>query len=261
MRIIFKTSLLTSIIVTALFVVLLYPLVLINILKLYDLVLVSLSILPGFLIMAVTYNLDEFDKEPVWLLAIAFILGAVNLYLDIDILDFLLRSIDFENKILSSGSEALIVAATEEILKFLVVILIIYPNKYFDEPFDGIVYSVFVGMGFATAENLTFVLQGSASLAFFRMFTAVPAHFIFAILMGYYLGKAKSNRKMQLIFIALSLLIPIFIHALYDFFLFIDFIEGLWIGGILTLVIVLFIAKNSVLEHMGASPFKKNNVK
>ena len=257
MNTIIKTSFLTSIIVTALYVVLLYPLVLIDILNLYDLVLVSLSILPGFLIMSLIYNLDEQDKEPLWLLAIAFILGAVNLYLDINILEYLLSSINVQNNFLSTAIEALTVSTTEEVLKFLVVILIIYPNKNFDEPFDGIVYSVFVGMGFATAENLTFVLQGSASLAIMRMISAVPAHFVFAVIMGYYLGKAKSNKKAQLIFIVLSLLIPIIFHALYDYFLFIDFIPGVWIGGIVTLVIALFIAKKSIKEHMSASPFKK----
>ena len=257
MNSIFKTSFLTSILATVLFVVLLYPLVLIETLKLYDLVLVSLSILPGFLIMSMIYNLDKQDKEPLWLLAIAFIFGAINLHLDIDILEYLLSFNETESNFLSTGIEALTVSATEETLKFLVVMLIIYPNKYFDEPFDGIVYSVFIGMGFATAENLTFVLQGSASLAIMRMITAVPAHFVFAVIMGYYLGKAKNNRKAQLIFILLALLIPIIFHALYDYFLFIDFIPGVWIGGVLTLVIAIFIAKKSILEHMNASPFKK----
>jgi len=257
MNTIFKTSFLTSIIVTTLYVVLFYPLVLIDILNLYDLVLVSLSILPGFLIMSVIYNLDVQNKEPLWLLAIAFILGAVNLYLDINILEYLLSSKDVQNNFLSAGIEALTVSSTEEILKFLVVMLIIYPNKYFDEPFDGIVYSVFVGMGFATAENLTFVLQGSASLALMRMLSAVPAHFVFAVIMGYYLGKAKSNKKAQLLFIVLSILMPIIFHALYDYFLFIDFIQGIWIGGIVTLVITLYIAKKAIQEHMNASPFKK----
>lgn len=257
MNTIFKTSFLTSIIVTTLYVVLFYPLVLIDILNLYDLVLVSLSILPGFLIMSVIYNLDVQNKEPLWLLAIAFILGAVNLYLDINILEYLLSSKDVQNNFLSTGIEALTVSSTEEILKFLVVMLIIYPNKYFDEPFDGIVYSVFVGMGFATAENLTFVLQGSASLALMRMLSAVPAHFVFAVIMGYYLGKAKSNKKAQLLFIVLSILMPIIFHALYDYFLFIDFIQGIWIGGIVTLVITLYIAKKAIQEHMTASPFKK----
>ena len=254
---IFKTSFLTSIIVTALYVVLLYPLVLIDILNLYDMVLVSLSILPGFFIMSLIYNLDEQDKEPVWLLAIAFLLGAVNLYIDIDILEYLLSFIDNQNNFLNTGLEALTVSSTEEILKFLVVILIIYPSKHFDEPFDGIVYSVFVGMGFATVENLTFVLQGSASLAFLRMITAVPAHFVFAVIMGYYLGKAKSGKKSRLIFIGLSILIPIIFHALYDYFLFIDFVSGVWIGGIVTLLIALYIAKKSIIAHMSASPYKK----
>jgi len=207
--------------------------------------------------MSLIYNLDEHDKEPLWLLAIAFILGAVNLHLDINILEYLLSSKDVQNNFLSVGIEALTVSSTEELLKFLVVMLIIYPNKSFDEPFDGIVYSVFVGMGFATAENLTFVLQGSASLALMRMLSAVPAHFVFAVIMGYYLGKAKSNKKSQLLFIVLSILIPIIFHALYDYFLFIDFIQGIWIGGIITLVITLYIAKKSIQEHMNASPFKK----
>jgi len=256
MNTIIKNSLYTCIIVTALYLVLLYPLVLIDILKVSDLVLVSLSILPGFFIMALIYNLDLQNKEPLWLLAIAFIMGAVNFYLDINILDVLLSSNKAQHDFLNAGIDALTVSTTEEFLKFLVVMLIIYPNKYFDEPFDGIVYSVFVGMGFANVENLTFVLQGSASLAFMRMISAVPAHFVFAVIMGYYLGKAKSKKKTQILFIFLSIIIPILIHTIYDYFLFIDFIHGVWIGGIVTLVIVLFMAKKSIIELMGASPFK-----
>ena len=253
----FKKSFLGSIMVTALYVALFYPLVLIDILKLSDLVLVSLSIIPGFFIMALIYNLDEQNKEPLWLLAITFILGSIILFLDINILDYFLSFNDIENNFLSIGFEALTVSSTEELLKFLVVLLIIYPNKYFDEPFDGIVYSVFVGMGFATAENLTFVLQGSASLAFMRMISAVPAHFVFAVIMGYYLGKAKKKKKAQLLFIGLALILPILIHSIYDYFLFMEFVNGIWIGGIVILIITLFIAKNSIAEHMSASPFKK----
>ena len=207
--------------------------------------------------MVTIYNLDEYDKEPLWLLAIAFIFGAINLHLDIDILDFLFSLITAENDFIRIGEEALSVGFTEELLKFLVVILIIYPNKNFDEPFDGIVYSVFVGMGFATAENMTFVLQGGAGLAVMRMLSAVPAHFVFAVIMGYYLGKAKSSKNSQFLFIGLSLLIPVLIHSLYDYFLFLDFVPGLWIGGIVTLVLTFFVAKKSMVEALDASPFKK----
>tara|TARA_B100000768_G_C11262445_1_gene369434 strand:- start:63 stop:848 length:786 start_codon:yes stop_codon:yes gene_type:complete len=254
---ILKESFLASILITALYLVLFYPLVLINKFDWFDMLLVTLSISPGIFIMVTIYNLDEYDKEPLWLLALAFIFGAINLHLDIDILDFLFSLITAENDFIRIGEEALSVGFTEELLKFLVVMLIIYPNKNFDEPFDGIVYSVFVGMGFATAENMTFVLQGGAGLAIMRMLSAIPAHFVFAVIMGYYLGKAKSSKNSQFLFIGLSLLIPVLIHSLYDYFLFLDFVPGLWIGGIVTLILAFFIAKKSMIEALDSSPFKK----
>ena len=253
---ILKNSFLTSILITALYLVLFYPLVLINKFDWFDMLLVTLSISPGIFIMVTIYNLDEYDKEPLWLLALAFIFGAINLHLDIDILDFLFSLITAENDFIRIGEEALSVGFTEELLKFIVVMLIIYPNKNFDEPFDGIVYSVFVGMGFATAENMTFVLQGGAGLAVMRMLSAIPAHFVFAVIMGYYLGKAKSSKNSQFLFIGLSLLIPVLIHSLYDYFLFLDFVPGLWIGGIVTLILSFLIAKKSMFEALDASPFK-----
>ena len=253
---ILKESFLASIIITALYLVLFYPLVLINKFDWFDMLLVTLSISPGIFIMVTIYNLDEYDKEPLWLLALAFIFGAINLHLDIDILDFLFSLITAENDFIRIGEEALSVGFTEELLKFIVVMLIIYPNKNFDEPFDGIVYSVFVGMGFATAENMTFVLQGGAGLAVMRMLSAIPAHFVFAVIMGYYLGKAKSSKNSQFLIIGLSLLIPVLIHSLYDYFLFLDFVPGLWIGGIVTLILSFLIAKKSMVEALDSSPFK-----
>ena len=53
-----------------------------------------------------------------------------------------------------------------------------------------------------------------------------------------------------------ALLIPFIFHSLYDYFLFLDFIPGIWVGGIITLLTALYIAKNSITEHLGASPFK-----
>ncbi len=252
-----KSSIYGALIITLLYLVLFYPLILIHKFDWYDLLLVSLSISPGIFIMIFIYNLDIEDQEPLWLLALCFIFGAINLHLDVDILEFIFGYINMSNIFLQIGGEALTVAITEEILKFIVVILIIYPNKAFDEPFDGIVYSVFVGMGFATAENLTFVLQGDTSIALFRMLSAIPAHFVFAVIMGYYLGIAKSKKKNEFFYISLSIIIPITLHAFYDYFLYLDFVPGLWVGGILTLIVSLFFAKNAIMEHLESSPYKK----
>ena len=87
------------------------------------------------------------------------------------------------------------------------------------------------------------------------MISAVPAHFVFAVMMGFYLGKAKSSKKLAPYYILLSLLVPVFFHALYDYFLFLDFISGIWIGGIITLLMAILIAKKSIESHLSASPF------
>ena len=79
--------------------------------------------------MVIIYNLDEYDKEPLWLLALAFIFGAVNLHLDVDILEYLYSLIQSENTFIRVGEEALSVGITEELLKFIVVMLIIYRIK------------------------------------------------------------------------------------------------------------------------------------
>ena len=72
----------------------------------------------------------------------------------------------------------------EEFSKFFFIRVYIFRKKDFNEPFDGIIYAVMVSMGFATAENIFYVINGGLSTGFVRMFTAVPAHAAFAIYNG-----------------------------------------------------------------------------
>ena len=64
----------------------------------------------------------------------------------------------------------LIVALSEEGSKFLMLRLIPYRRKAFDDPFDGIVYAVMVSMGFATLENIGYVMQHGMGTGLLRMF-------------------------------------------------------------------------------------------
>ena len=68
-----------------------------------------------------------------------------------------------------------------------------YPKKDFNEPFDGIVYSVMVSMGFATTENILYAMKGGLEVALLRMVMSVPAHATFAVLMGYLLDCPNSE--------------------------------------------------------------------
>ncbi|HWQ29944.1 MAG TPA: PrsW family glutamic-type intramembrane protease, partial [Negativicutes bacterium] len=123
--------------------------------------------------------------------------------------------------ILSAGYTSFVVAGlVEEGFKFLFFFLFIWRNRDFDEMFDGIVYAVFISLGFATVENLAYVLSTGMSTAVVRSFTAVPAHALFAVAMGYYLGIAKfAGPRYRQKYIWLGFISPVILHGIYDFIL------------------------------------------
>lgn len=111
-----------------------------------------------------------------------------------------------------------VAAVPEEGAKLLVLWLLLRNNKHFDEHFDGIVYAVFVSLGFAAIENVGYVLMaGEAwmSTAIVRALLAVPGHYAFAILMGYYYALYyfvdRSKRNAWCMF-----LMPVLAHGVYD---------------------------------------------
>lgn len=116
----------------------------------------------------------------------------------------------------------IVVALSEEGSKFLVLRCYAYPKKSFAGPFDGIVYSVMIGMGFATIENIEYVRQFGAEIGFSRFFLAIPAHASFAVLMGYPAGKAKSDRPHAFWLMLQGLLVAVLFHGSFDFFLFLQ---------------------------------------
>jgi RsiW-degrading membrane proteinase PrsW (M82 family) len=112
-----------------------------------------------------------------------------------------------------------VAAATEEFFKFLVFMLVIWNNRNFNEKFDGIVYAVFISLGFAGIENVLYVFSYGVEIGYVRAFTAVPLHALVAVVMGYHLGLAKmgTNRRNGHLFLALVL--PILFHGFYDWIL------------------------------------------
>ena len=110
------------------------------------------------------------------------------------------------------------IGLVEEFSKFIFVRFYCYKKDAFNEPFDGITYAVMVSMGFAALENILYVFDNGMGIGIARMFTAVPAHAVFAIIMGYYLGIQKIHHKKYAGIIGLFL--AAIIHGLYDYFLF-----------------------------------------
>ncbi|PWK17420.1 PrsW family intramembrane metalloprotease [Xanthomarina spongicola] len=221
--------------------------------------LLLLAIAPVFVIILYIYLKDEYEKEPRRLLLYNFLLGAIVsvlittiLYLGADILFPLKDEFSITQQFFKAF---LVVALIEEFSKYIIVRYFAQTNKEFNEPFDGIMYAVMVSMGFAATENILYVIEGGYQVALMRAFTAVPAHATFGVLMGYFMGKAKfSNNK--IVYNLLGLFLAVLFHGAYDFFLFIDFIPGIWIGAFISLIIGLILARKAIIYHQQISKFK-----
>jgi RsiW-degrading membrane proteinase PrsW (M82 family) len=187
--------------------------------------LIALAIAPGIAISLFIYSLRSYDKGPRSQLLITFLLGMVA-----TVPAYLLQTLTADVRV-DPGRHSILsfvwfafvaVAFSEEGCKFLVLRIYAFPRKAFQEPFDGIVFAVMAGMGFATVENIEYVLKFGAETALSRFFLSVPAHASFAVLMGYHLGLAKRAPQRAAWLMTRGLLIAVLLHGSFDFFLFLQ---------------------------------------
>ena len=217
-----------------------------------------LALSPGLAIMLYIYLQDIHEPEPIGQLAIGFGYGILSMLLATGVTYLIYKNIHFDQESFSDMAikAFIIVAVLEEGAKFLFIRGILYTNKNFNEPFDGIIYSVMVGMGFALTENIIYVYNGDGGTAILRMFSALPAHALFAVLMGYFLGIAKLENRHTGLYSLAAIAVAILAHGIYDYFLFISFVPGLWIGAVVALIIGYFISRKAIKIHQDSSPFK-----
>ena len=152
------------------------------------------ALLPAAILWFYIWKQDA-KKEPTLLLVRAVLYGVV-ICLPVALLEMTMSSLLFDPEtgpqtIFGTTVEAFLCAAIpEECFKLLALWLILRHNPFYDEHYDGIVYAVSVGLGFAGIENLVYLLgyysDNWVSVAFVRSLMAVPGHYAFAVIMGYY---------------------------------------------------------------------------
>lgn len=220
------------------------------------------AVAPVLTIIIYIYLQDKYEKEPFSLLLGCFLLGAIiSVFITLVLYFFTNQFIPLTDKfsIWQQFIQAFfVVALSEEFSKYVIVRYIAQPRKSFNEPYDGIIYTVMVSMGFACTENIMYVLEGGYQVAFLRAFTAVPAHATFGILMGYFMGKAKFSKNKAQLNLA-GLLLAILFHGAYDFFLFINFIPGIYLGAFVSLIIGLILSRKAIKRHQKNSNFNPKN--
>ncbi|MPQ47273.1 PrsW family intramembrane metalloprotease [Marinifilum sp. N1E240] len=184
--------------------------------------LLLISVAPIFIILFYIYYRDKYEKEPIPLLVKGLVAGMI-ITIPVIFAEQAVSSLlpeFFNGKIgYAFGNAFLVAALCEEAFKLLAVYILIWRNPNFNEQFDGIVYAVFVSLGFALVENIMYVFSNGMSTGIARAFTAVPAHAMFGIMMGYYLGLAKFSTKGRTLLFPLAFFIPFLIHGIYDFIL------------------------------------------
>lgn len=146
--------------------------------------------------------------------------------------------------LIGTTMQAFFVAALpEEVFKFLALRRVLRKNPYFDEHVDGIVYAVCVGLGFAAIENVFYVLgeEDWLTVAIGRALLAVPGHYAFAVLMGYYYSLyhfVDHSPKVA----ACILFVPVLAHGIYDSIALSGTVNT-YVGGVGTIFLIYFCVK------------------
>ena len=205
--------------------------------------LLCLSILPVILLMVFIYRQDKYQKEPVKSLAKAFIGGMLAIPLDLLIVSIINRFWYSNTVFYTAFFEA---GFAEEFAKFLIFMIFIWRDKNFDEYMDGIVYATFIGLGFACVENVMYVfgaatesLQTGIGTGISRALLSVPAHFLFGVVMGYFLSLAKFKEGKRLLYLLMGLLAAALGHGLFDWLLMVSGALGTGLGSALYVVFLI----------------------
>ena len=212
-----------------------------------QIVIILSAILPAILLWLFIWKKDTHKEPTSWLLKA--VLWGVAIIFPVAILESGIETILFgvEGKpttLFGTTTMAFVVAALpEETFKLLALWMVLRRNPYFDEHFDGIVYAVCVGLGFAAFENIMYVFgeEDWFSTAIVRALLAVPGHYAFAILMGYYYSVyhfVDHSPKVA----ACVLLVPVLAHGTYDALAMSGIVSPV-IGGLSFFVLIYFCVK------------------
>lgn len=186
---------------------------------------VAAAVLPAALLLHYIYKKDPFEKEPPRLLASLLALGVAAAVAaaaleraGARLLPLLLPK---NSPLYIPAFTFLIIALAEEGAKLLFLSLRTWRAPEFNRRFDGIVYAVFISLGFAAFENILYAFGYGLRVTLPRALTAIPAHMSFGVFMGLFYGRARACARRHRFFArtfysALAFLIPILLHGLYD---------------------------------------------
>lgn len=225
-------------------------------------ILLILSVAPSIAFIIFFYYRDRYEKEPWFLLWKCFGLGALSIFIASTIENIFLPFFYSPEETVIIFRLFLgtffVVGFSEEFSKYLVLRYYAWPKSYFNEPYDGIIYSVSISLGFATIENIYYVFTHGMSVGIVRALTAIPGHVFFGVIMGYFVGLAHFNKRRRKSLLAFGFFGAVIAHGIYNFLI----LSESWIGFYLFVLLLIFgwifiFYATGKLERI--SPFRKSD--
>ncbi len=220
-------------------------------------ILIAAAVIPAVVLLVKVYKVDHLDKESprlLWNLVVRGVIATVFAMLTEWIGEFVLSSFVQEQTVLYNFLlYFIVVAVSEEGFKYLLMKQRTWKDPEFNFQFDGVVYAVFVSLGFALWENISYVLMYGFGTALIRAVTAVPGHACFGVFMGAWYGLAKKYESYGMhsqskTCRVVALLSSIVLHGCYDFTASIENQNYAWI--FVAFVVVMFIVAFRLVKKL-----------
>ena len=183
------------------------------------------ALLPAFFLLRYIYRQDKVEKEPPRLLLQLFGFGCLSaicaLAGELVATEVLHGFVSDQRSVYLWLEAFVVIAAVEEGAKLIFLRCRTWSERHFNYRFDGIVYAVFVSLGFAALENIMYIMGYGLSVALSRALLAVPAHMGFGVFMGYFYSRARlrkyrRNKRGVKVNLWLSFLSATLLHGFYD---------------------------------------------
>lgn len=212
------------------------------------------GIAPGFALLCYFYLKDKYEPEPLSTVIFTFFSGVLLIF-PIAFIEYVLK---IENVVKYDSIYAIFSSGfVEEFFKWSILFVFAYRNVEFDEPFDGIVYGTSISLGFATAENIMYLMTNGMEYALTRAILPVSSHALFGVIMGYYISKAKFTKESKMPFFIISMILPALLHGIFNYLL---LNKGSWLSLPPYLVFLwwLGLRKVQLAEISSYNHFRKN---
>ena len=224
---------------------------------------ILITIAPALFLIFIIYINDRYDREPLLLVLMCFVAGAFSTVLALVMESSFVLVFGFAPITVGWMFSYTIVGIglPEQLAKLIATYFIAFKDKAFNEPMDGIVYTVAAGMGFATLENVLYITDMGYQIGLLRGVISLPMHMLFDVVLGYFVGMAHNayiKKQSYVKWLFTGLMLAAVIHGFYDFIIYSIADEGLMYAAIIIFyaLLVLF-AIILVRKALSASPFKK----